>query len=130
MFKGTNFLETRMKQEMVFNLLILCFCVQVTQSDEIYVNREARKVDNGNIEILSFTAQSSETAEETGIHNKGISIENEASDEKDGSEETLTPGDLMAFAWQISQGMVRHFQVIYQTRKTVFDHISKHREEC
>ncbi|XP_020627726.1 tyrosine-protein kinase receptor torso-like [Orbicella faveolata] len=31
--------------------------------------------------------------------------EDEAGDERDESEETLTPGDLMAFAWQISQGM-------------------------
>lgn len=33
--------------------------------------------------------------------------EGEADDEEDESEETLTPGDLMAFAWQISEGMVR-----------------------
>ena len=33
--------------------------------------------------------------------------EDEADDEEDESEETLTPGDLMAFAWQISEGMVR-----------------------
>ena len=33
--------------------------------------------------------------------------EDEASDEEDESMETLTPGDLMAFAWQISEGMVR-----------------------
>ena len=39
--------------------------------------------------------------------------EEEANDENDESEETLSPGDLMTFAWQISQGMVRHFEVIY-----------------
>ena len=61
-----------------------------------------------NIQILSLTAHSSETAEETGIHNKGMTKENEANDEKDESEETLSPEDLMAFAWQICQGMVRH----------------------
>ena len=33
--------------------------------------------------------------------------EDEANDQKDESEETLSPEDLMAFAWQISQGMVR-----------------------
>jgi len=83
------------------------------QNNEIYVNREARKANNGNIQILSFTAHSSETAEETGIHNKGMTKEDEAGDERDESEETLTPGDLMAFAWQISQGMVRHFEEMF-----------------
>ena len=39
--------------------------------------------------------------------------EDEAGDERDESEETLTPGDLMAFAWQISQGMVRHFEEMF-----------------
>ena len=39
--------------------------------------------------------------------------EDEAKDGKDESEETLSPEDLMAFAWQISQGMVRHFEVIF-----------------
>ena len=45
--------------------------------------------------------------EEGGIHNKGMTKEDEGDDEEDESEETLTPGDLMAFAWQISEGMVR-----------------------
>ena len=36
-----------------------------------------------------------------------MSKEDETDDEEDESEETLTPGDLMAFAWQISEGMVR-----------------------
>lgn len=41
------------------------------------------------------------------MQNKGMTKDDEASDEEDESEETLTPGDLMAFAWQISEGMVR-----------------------
>jgi len=36
--------------------------------------------------------------------------EDEADDQEDEREELLTPGDLMAFAWQISQGMVRYFE--------------------
>ena len=43
--------------------------------------------------------------------------DDEANDEKDESEETLSPGDLIAFAWQISQGMVRHFQAKYQQKR-------------
>ena len=83
------------------------FCYQATKSDRIYVNSpEAQAGDNGNIQILSFT-QSSKTEEEAGMHNKGMSKEDEADDEEDEGEETLTPGDLMAFAWQISEGMVR-----------------------
>lgn len=45
-------------------------------------------------------------ADETGIENKGMAND-EANDEEDESEETLTPGDLLAFAWQVSEGMVR-----------------------
>ena len=91
------------------------------------MDREARKAANRKSHILSFTVHSSEAAEETGIHNKGMTREDEANDEKDESEETLSPEDLMAFAWQISQGMVRNF-VKYQPHKTVFEHISKHLE--
>lgn len=92
---------------MFLNASSFCFCLQATRNDRIYVNSpEAQKGDNGNIQILSFT-QSSEAAEEHGIHNKGMSKEDEANDEDDDSEETITPGDLMAFAWQISEGMVR-----------------------
>lgn len=66
---------------------------------------DAQKADNGNVQILSFS-QSSKSGEETGVHNKGMIQDDEAGDEDDESEETLTPGDLMAFAWQISEGMV------------------------
>ena len=45
-------------------------------------------------------------ADETGIENKAMAND-EANDEEDESEETLTPGDLLAFAWQVSEGMVR-----------------------
>ena len=39
-----------------------------------------------------------------------MSKEDETDHEEDESEETLTPGDLMAFAWQISEGMVRQLR--------------------
>lgn len=39
--------------------------------------------------------------------------DDEANDEENESEETITPGDLMAFAWQISEGMVRCFKLRY-----------------
>ena len=92
------------------NIFLKCyifFCEQATKSDRIYVNSpEAQAGDNGNIAILSFK-QSSKLEEEGGIHNKGMTKQDEADDEEDENEETLTPGDLMAFAWQISEGMVR-----------------------
>ena len=44
------------------------------------------------------------------MHNKGMTQDDEANDEENESEETITPGDLMAFAWQISEGMVRCFK--------------------
>ena len=103
-----------MKQGIVSKLLLLCFRSQVTKNDEIHVNKEARNAYDETVQILSFTMHSSETAEETGIHNKGMIREVEVNDdEKDKSKETLTPADLMAFAWQISQGMVRRFEEIF-----------------
>ncbi|KAJ7358908.1 hypothetical protein OS493_020746, partial [Desmophyllum pertusum] len=78
--------------------------IQARRNDRVYVNNpEAQKGDNGNIQILSFT-QSSKMADETGIENKAMAND-EANDEEDESEETLTPGDLLAFAWQVSEGM-------------------------
>ena len=114
---------------MVLKLLLLCFCLQVTQNDEIYVDREARKAGYENIHIISITAHSPGTAEVNGIHNKGVTSDNEANDEKDESEETLSPEDLMAFAWQISQGMVRHFEVKYKHGSCVFHHFRILRKE-
>ena len=55
--------------------------------------------------------------------------DDEANDEKDESEEALSPQDLMAFAWQISQGMVRHFEVKYKHGSGVFHHFGTPRKE-
>ena len=96
-----------MKQEIAPLLLLLCFCLQAGRKDKIYVDgTQAQKVCNGITPIASY-AQSSKTTDESGIQNKGIT-KDEADDEEHESEETLSPGDLMAFAWQISEGMVRH----------------------
>jgi len=93
-----------LKQE-IPKLLLLCFCLQA----KIYVDgTQAPKIDTGNTQMVLFT-QSSKTTDESGIQNKGIN-KDEADDEEDESEEILLPGDLVAFAWQISQGMVRHFE--------------------
>ena len=79
---------------------------QATRSDRIYVNSpDAPKGDDGNIQILSFT-QSAKT-EERGRENTGMD-QDEVHEDADDDEETLSPGDLLAFAWQISEGMVRH----------------------
>ena len=59
------------------------------------------------MQILSFS-QSSKTGEEFGAENKGMAKDEIHSDDDDDDEEDgLTPGDLLAFAWQISEGMVR-----------------------
>ena len=82
---------------------------QATRSDRIYVNSpDAPKGDDGNIQILSFT-QSAKT-EERGRENLGMN-QDEVHEDAEDDEETLTPGDLLAFAWQISEGMVRHWFV-------------------
>ena len=44
--------------------------------------------------------------EEIGTENGGM-IKDEGNDENEEGEDGLTPGDLLAFAWQICQGMVR-----------------------
>ena len=44
--------------------------------------------------------------EQLGTENKGMTEEEGESDNEE-EEGGLTPGDLLAFAWQISQGMVR-----------------------
>ena len=66
---------------------------------------DASKGESGNIQILSFT-QSPRIEDESGQENKGMT-EDEANDEDQEGEDGLTPGDLLAFAWQISEGMVR-----------------------
>ena len=61
------------------------------------------KEENGAIQLLSFNSSSAPGDQiQTGEENKGLDTEKE-----DCNEEVLTPGDLMAFAWQITQGMVR-----------------------
>ena len=63
-----------------------------------------QKEKNENILLLSFNSHKAEGSE-TGEENKGLDTQ-EIQDEPNQNEEILTPGDLMAFAWQISQGMV------------------------
>ena len=50
--------------------------------------------------------------EEIGMENKGISND-EGNDENEEAGDSLTPGDLLAFAWQISQGMVRTLRSLW-----------------
>ena len=87
------------------------FNFQATRSDRIYVNTpDAPKSDGGNVQILSFS-QSSKAGEESGAENKGMAKDEIHSDDDDEEEDALTPGDLLAFAWQISEGMVRILHV-------------------
>jgi len=78
--------------------------VKTTKNDRIYVNApNMPKEKNENIQLLSFNSHNAE-GPGTGEENKGLDTQ-EKEDEQDNNEEILTPGDLMAFAWQISQGM-------------------------
>ncbi len=84
---------------------------QVTKSDRVYVNApEMQKEKNENIQLLSFNSNKAE--DKSGEENKGLDTE-EGEEESDKEEEILTPGDLMAFAWQISQGMVSRSSQTY-----------------
>ena len=59
--------------------------------------------DDISIQLLSFNSSPSPDEQaNSGLENDSLVIE-----ESQGSEDALTPGDLMSFAWQISQGMVR-----------------------
>jgi len=78
--------------------------VKATKSDRIYVNApDMQKQKKEDIQLLSFNSHKAGGVE-TGEENKSLDTE-ENEDELDKNEEMLTPGDLMAFAWQISQGM-------------------------
>ena len=59
------------------------------------------------MQILSFS-QSSKAGEELGAENKGMAKDEiHSGKDDDDKEDGLSPGDLLAFAWQISEGMVR-----------------------
>jgi len=77
--------------------------VKATKNDRIYVNAPGMlKEENGEIQLLSFNTSKPENQLQAGEENKGLDTEEDKQEE---SEEVLTPGDLMAFAWQITQGM-------------------------
>lgn len=59
---------------------------------------QSGKQESTGIELVSF--HSGKAAETEGIENVGLTSDEEL------PEETLSPGDLMAFAWQVAEGMV------------------------
>ena len=91
------------------NLLLVPFFHQATKSDRIYVNApEMPREENKDIQIISFSTSRSEDQVQTGEVNESLEMEEEESED---NEEVLTPGDLMAFAWQITQAMVRQADI-------------------
>ncbi|XP_073248537.1 receptor-type tyrosine-protein kinase FLT3-like [Porites lutea] len=80
--------------------------MKVRKDSHIYVNSPWMSKEAGAIELLSFN-NSTETAHEMqpGEENKALDSPEEDEKELKTNEEILTPGDLMAFAWQITQGM-------------------------
>ena len=81
--------------------------IQVRKDSHIYVNSPCMSKEDRAIELLSFN-NFTETAYEMqpGEENKALDSPEEDERELKTNEEILTPGDLMAFAWQITQGMV------------------------
>ena len=79
---------------------------QMTKSDRVYVNGpgDQQQIESpGGVELLSVTNLDLNT--NSGMTNVGMS--EDENDEMDDKEENgLTPGDLLAFAWQIARGMV------------------------
>lgn len=65
------------------------------------------------MQILSVSKRTN-SDQEIGTENKAITKDVE--NEEDRGEDGLTPGDLMAFAWQISQGMVNLYTILSRTR--------------
>jgi len=77
--------------------------MQATRGDRIYVNTPVgKKGDDRDVQILSVSKRKN-SDQEIGTENKAITKDVE--NEEDRGEDGLTPADLMAFAWQISQGM-------------------------
>lgn len=77
--------------------------IKATKSDRIYVNAPGRQQEQTeNIQLVSFSSQDPENI--NGDENRGMN-KDERDEEHNEDEESLTPGDLMAFAWQISQAM-------------------------
>ena len=63
--------------------------------------------EDGAIELLSFNnSTEAEHEMQPGEENKALDSPEEDEKELKTNEDILTPGDLMAFAWQITQGMV------------------------
>lgn len=84
--------------------------LQATRGDRIYVNTPVgKKEDDRDVQILSVSKRTN-SDQEIGTENKAIT--NDVEDEEDQGEDGLTPGDLMAFAWQISQGMVNLYTIL------------------
>ena len=81
--------------------------IQVRKDSHIYVNSPWMSKEDGAVELLSFN-NSTETEREMqpGEENKALDSPEEDEKELKTNEDILTPGDLMAFAWQITQGMV------------------------
>ena len=88
--------------EVLFFLLI-----QVRKDSHIYVNSPWMSKEDGAIELLSFNnSTEAEHEMQPGEENKALDSPEEDEKELKTNEDILTPGDLMAFAWQITQGMV------------------------
>ena len=88
--------------EVLFLLLI-----QVRKESHIYVNSPWMSKEDGPIELLSFkNSTEAEREMQPGEENKALDSPEEDEKELKTNEDFLTPGDLMAFAWQITQGMV------------------------
>ena len=69
----------------------------------MYVNsQQFTKSQDSGIELKSYTRINTDEGSPAGIRNEAL----ETSDE-DCCEDTLSSGDLMAFAWQVAEGMVR-----------------------
>ena len=64
--------------------------------------------ENKDIQIISFSTSRPEDQVQSGEVNESLEMEDEESED---NEEVLTPGDLMAFAWQITQAMVRQADI-------------------
>lgn len=88
-------------------VLFFFLLIQVRKDSHIYVNSPWMSKEDGAVELLSFN-NSTETEREMqpGEENKALDSPEEDEKELKTNEDILTPGDLMAFAWQITQGMV------------------------
>lgn len=97
----------------------ICLILQPSRSDRVYVHTPERQKESNNEEIQLVSVQKKENSDNQDGVDNGMkqqpdnSPEQEIKQEQEDEDDVLTSGDLMAFAWQVSQGMVSKLYFLF-----------------